>query len=122
MRVLLVSHRYPPDGIAGVERVTQMLAAELAKAGDRVTIVTRRQAVSPPVPRVVREQLPDGITLYRFVGGEVALDRFLAHHERLEEAFVTAMIEAAPEVVHILHRSEERRVGKECSSGWWTDH
>ena len=33
MQVLLTCHRYPPDGIAGVERYTQTLAAELTRAG-----------------------------------------------------------------------------------------
>jgi hypothetical protein len=42
MRVLLVSHRFPPDDVGGVERYTQDLAAELVRVGDSVTIVTRR--------------------------------------------------------------------------------
>jgi glycosyltransferase involved in cell wall biosynthesis len=103
MRVVLVTHRYPPDGLAGVERYTQTLAAELVKAGDAVAVVTRRPLASPPQPETVREQLPDGTTVYRLAGGRVLLNRFLVHHERLEQLFEAALAEAAPDVVHFNH-------------------
>jgi hypothetical protein len=63
MRVLLVSHRYPPDAVAGVERCTQMLAGELALRGDKVSIPTRRPSTGPPPTRIVSEQFPNGIVL-----------------------------------------------------------
>jgi glycosyltransferase involved in cell wall biosynthesis len=103
MRVLLVSHRFPPDSLGGVERYTQMLAAELANRGDLVSIVTRRFGRTPSVPEMVREQPADGTMVYRFVGGELHPDRFLLHHERLEQLFLDAIIEAAPDVVHVNH-------------------
>jgi glycosyltransferase involved in cell wall biosynthesis len=101
MRVLLVSHRFPPLDFGGVERYTQGLAAELVKAGDAVGIVTRRPEASSPEPRTVRERLPDGTSLYRFVGGRrIRFDRFLDHHESLERLFTAALTEEAPDVVH----------------------
>ena len=103
MRVLLVSHRFPPDSLSGVERYTQALAAELADGGDVVGIVTRRFGPTPSVPEMLREQLADGTMVYRLVGGALHPDRFLLHHERLEELFLDAMIEAAPDVVHVNH-------------------
>ena len=103
MRVLLVSHRFPPDSLGGVERYTQMLAAELADGGDLVSIVTRRFGRTPSAPEMLREQLADGTMIYRFVGGELHPDRFLLHHERLEQLFLDAFIEAAPDVVHVNH-------------------
>lgn len=104
MRVLLVSHRYPPDGIAGVEQYTHRLASELTKAGDVVSVVARRWTDTPPEPRTVRERLPDGTTVYRMIGGGWAsLERFLLHHERLEQLFTAALVEAAPDVVHFNH-------------------
>jgi glycosyltransferase involved in cell wall biosynthesis len=103
MRVLLVSHRFPPDSLGGVERYTQMLVAELAAGGDRVSIVTRRFGRTPSAPEMLREQLADGTMVYRFVGGELHPDRFLLHHERLEQLFLDALIEAAPDVVHVNH-------------------
>lgn len=99
--MLLLSHRFPPDGVVGVERITQTLAAELARRGDAVSIVTRREG--PASPRMVRERLPDGTPLYRLAGGRVTVKRFLAYHEQLERLFTAALIEAAPDVVHVMH-------------------
>lgn len=103
MRVLLVSHRYPPDGIAGVERITQSLAAELTARGDEVSIVARRPSAEPVAPQTVRERLPDGTLLYRLSGGQVLLDRFLLHASETERLFEAVMVETAPEVVHFMH-------------------
>jgi glycosyltransferase involved in cell wall biosynthesis len=103
MRVLLVAHRYPPDSHAGVEVYTHRLAGELARAGDAVSVVARRWGASPAVPQLTRQPQPDGTVLYRFDGGEVDIERFLDHHERLEQLFTTALVEAAPDVVHFNH-------------------
>ena len=103
MRVLLVSHRFPPDAIAGVERYTQALSKALVGAGDTVSIVTRRPESAGTALRTVREQLADGSYLYRLTGGDNNRDRFLADHERLERLFERILIEAAPDVVHINH-------------------
>jgi glycosyltransferase involved in cell wall biosynthesis len=104
VRVLLVSHRYPPDALGGLERVTQSLAGELAAAGDEVSIVARRWSDEPPTPELRREQLPGGVNLYRLTGGgEVVHRRFLVHAERLEKLFGDVMGETQPEVVHVIH-------------------
>src|SRR5437868_5963196 len=103
MRILLVTHLFPPDGIAGVERYTQRLAAELVRRGDTVSIVTRREDATRPTPRLLRERLPDGTPLYRFAGGERTLERPLAHQEELEQLFARVLLEAVPDVVHFNH-------------------
>jgi glycosyltransferase involved in cell wall biosynthesis len=104
MRVLLVTHRYPPDGLGGVERYTQTLAAELVKNGVTVSIVTRRPVSAPPEPRIVRERLSDGTALFRFVGGKkIFMNRPLAHYERLEQLFTLTLAETAPDIVHFNH-------------------
>jgi glycosyltransferase involved in cell wall biosynthesis len=102
MRILLVSQHFPPDGVGGVERYIQSLAAELVKAGDTVSVVARRPT-NAPRPRPVREQLPDGTTLHIIEGGGAPRGRFLMHQERLEQIFKSALIEAAPDVVHFNH-------------------
>jgi glycosyltransferase involved in cell wall biosynthesis len=104
MRVFLVSHRFPPDGVAGVERYTQALAAELRRGGEAVAVAARRWSADPPVPTLAREQLPDGTAVYRFVGGGTPdLRDFMRHRERLERLFTAATLEAAPDVVHVNH-------------------
>ena len=67
MNVLLVTHRFPPDGISGVERYTQTLAAELRRGGDQVTVVTRR-VTTDAAPRLLNETLEDGSRIYRIAG------------------------------------------------------
>jgi len=101
MRVLMVSHRYPPDALAGVERYTESLTSELVKCGDTVNIVTRRPA--PQKLHLVSERHTDGTCVYRFVGGEARRERFLAHHEDLERLFEQVLLETAPDVVHFNH-------------------
>ncbi len=103
MQVLLTCHRYPPDGIAGVERYTQTLAAELTRAGDAVSIVTRRPTAEPAEPRNMRERLPDGATLHRLIGGGLSADPSPVRQRRLEQLFDAVLVESAPEVVHINH-------------------
>jgi len=87
MRVLLVSHRYPPDGVAGVERYTQALASGLVKAGDVVSVAARRPAPTPPMPQTSTERLADGTSVYLFVGGDARRDRFLMYQDHLERLF-----------------------------------
>jgi glycosyltransferase involved in cell wall biosynthesis len=103
MRVLLVSYRFPPDTVGGLERYTQSLAAELVKAGHTVTIVARRTEPGKPNVRLVRERLHDGTVLYRIVGPDIRFDRFLEHHNRFDQLFRMALLEAKAHIVHINH-------------------
>jgi glycosyltransferase involved in cell wall biosynthesis len=101
MRVLLICHLYPPDGVTGVERYTKSLATELVALGDTVSIITRRpgnEGLS-----LLREQAPEGATIYRLCGGQVPAHRFLAHHQALEHHFTSVLLEARPDVVHCNH-------------------
>jgi glycosyltransferase involved in cell wall biosynthesis len=102
MRVLLVCHRFPPDGVAGVERYTQTLAAGLSASGDRVTVATRRTDASPVI-KTVCEQLTDGTVVHRYVGGSLALSSFLEDYERIEDCFIQTLEQSSPDVVHINH-------------------
>jgi glycosyltransferase involved in cell wall biosynthesis len=104
MRVMQVVHFFPPDAVAGVERYTQRLSAELVRSGDTVSIVTRRTSAAPR-PEMCRERLADGAVLYRFTGGAADEYFFLRHYDRLEQLFAAALVEAAPEVVHFNHVS-----------------
>lgn len=102
MRVLLVVHRFPPDGLTGVERITQALAMDLTRLGHRVAVVSRRAQPSDPVRRQT-ETLPDGIVIHRFVAPMSPRDQFLLDHQPLEALFQQVLLEVAPDVVHFLH-------------------
>jgi glycosyltransferase involved in cell wall biosynthesis len=101
MRVLLVTHLFPPDGIMGVERYTKTLALALAQAGDSVSILARRPGGS--AVETVRERLPEGIRLYRVCGARTDAGSFLAGRRELEQHFARILLEEAPEVVHVNH-------------------
>jgi len=100
MRVMVISHRFPPDAVAGVERYTQTLAADLAARGDAVSILTRRP--TPGDPQCLRERLPDGTPVYRLTGRNKR-ETFLFQTEEIERLFDEVLQEEAPEVVHLNH-------------------
>lgn len=102
VRVLLVSHRFPPDGVGGVERYTETLAGELERRDHDVSILTRRTGRSG-VLETQRELRSDGVRVHRLSGGDVRLDNFLLHFDQLERLFALALVEEAPQVVHVNH-------------------
>jgi len=102
MKVMFVTHRFPPDGFGGVERVTQFLASELAARGDQVSVVCcRPQPDYGPAP--LRERSPDGFDVYRYLGGPAPVEGFLLRHEVQERRFAKTLGEVGPEVVHFMH-------------------
>lgn len=102
MRVLLVSQRFPPDDVGGVERYTQALAEDLAKDGDQVSVVTRRIQAGSDI-RLLRERLRDRTVVYRLVGRSMSFDRFLQDCDSTERLFTLALLESRAEVVHVNH-------------------
>lgn len=101
MRVLIVSHRFPPDAVAGVERYSESLAGRLASMGDRVAVATRRPGPGPI--RTDSESHPDGFAVHRFVGGEVDRGRPFHLADPLDAEFERLLEEHRPDVVHVNH-------------------
>lgn len=97
----MVSHRFPPDAVAGVERYTETLAAELRGRQDEVSVVTRRPAAGPV--RLEQETLDNGTRVFRLAGGAVDRAQFLRGTEELETLFRKALRLARPRVVHVNH-------------------
>lgn len=107
MRVLLVSHGYPPIGVAGVERLTAQVAVELQARGHEVTVFTRQSAASPPTV-VLRHEIRDGIPIYIGVGGGLRFGSFPTNETAMEGIFEQLLLELSPDVVlctHLLHHS-----------------
>jgi glycosyltransferase involved in cell wall biosynthesis len=101
VRVLLVSHGFPPDGIAGVERYAEGLAHELALAGDTVAVATARPGRGNC--ELVREKARDAVPVYRLTRPKIPAERLLRHSRALERDFATVLDEFAPDVVHVNH-------------------
>ena len=102
LRVLLVSHEYPPFGVAGVERHTEATAAGLAERGHEVTVLTRRSGPAPPHPTLQRE-MRDGIDVLTLAGGGARSAAFPGGTARLERWFERVVVEVDPDVVLITH-------------------
>jgi glycosyltransferase involved in cell wall biosynthesis len=102
MRILLVTHLYPPFGVAGVERVAEQTALALTAAGDEVTVLTRRESAAPPIPKLERMQR-HGIEIVLLSGGGPLHGRFPKHAPVLERLFERTLLEFEPDVVLISH-------------------
>jgi glycosyltransferase involved in cell wall biosynthesis len=111
MRVLLVSHGYPPFGLTGVERVSERTARTLAEAGHSVTVLARRTTPAPPLPSVEHSRLQDGVNVVMVSGGGMAPGGpFPGHQDRLERIFERLLLELLPDVVligHLINHSPE---------------
>jgi glycosyltransferase involved in cell wall biosynthesis len=104
MNVLLTTHRLPPDGVAGVERITEDLAGALVRRGETVTVVTRqwsRQARI--VRRWKREVTSTGVRVERLPGVPSPLEHAFAEDERVTRDFMQVFSAARPDVVHAMH-------------------
>jgi glycosyltransferase involved in cell wall biosynthesis len=102
--VLLTTHRLPPDGVAGVERITEDLANGLASRGESVTVVTRQWSRRARiVRRWKREVTSSGVRVERLPGVPAPLERAFAEDERVSRDFMQVFAAARPDVVHVMH-------------------
>ena len=101
MRILLVTHSYPPFGVAGVERLSEQSAHTLAALGHEVIIFTRRPSSAPSQPRTQRvthnQQEVILVSGGGFTHGQFPL------FETLDRLFETCLLEVSPDVVLIAH-------------------
>jgi glycosyltransferase involved in cell wall biosynthesis len=107
MKVLLISHGYPPTGVAGVERLSAQTAAALVERGHQVNVLTRQPSGSPATLALQRE-IRDGIPVTSIVGAGSGIDRFPNLEPELERIFERILVESTPDVVlatHLLHHS-----------------
>ncbi len=100
MRILCVTHSYPPFGVADVERVTEHNARTLAAAGHRVTVLSRRLTGAPPLPGIDRRR-HDGIDVLTITGPRGGIDG--SYLDRLDVIFERVLLEVLPDVVVVAH-------------------
>jgi glycosyltransferase involved in cell wall biosynthesis len=102
VRILLVTHRYPPFGFGGVERLSEQAARAFAAGGHEVTVFTRREAAAPPVPALQPTEL-EGVTVLMAAGGGRLQGRFPGPQPRLELLFERTLLDVEPDVVLLSH-------------------
>jgi glycosyltransferase involved in cell wall biosynthesis len=102
MRILLVTHRYPPLGVTGVERLSEQTALALAASGHQVTVLTRNASETPAFPKLHRiTRRGVGVTIIS--GGGPLLGRFPKLGPVLERMFERLLIEVDPDVILVSH-------------------
>lgn len=107
MKVLMVTHGFPPHGVAGVERVSEQTARELVAGGNSVSVLTRRPSHAPPTLGLVTERR-GGVELYTITGGGSTFGQFPGFESELELMFERTLAAVMPDVVlisHFLHHS-----------------
>lgn len=103
VRVLLVSHRYPPAHTAGTELYAAQLAAQLAARGHDVQIFCAEKDVGRRDLTLHRRE-HEGLVVH-----ELVQNMYLNHfrdtwdHPRIEERFQEVLREVRPDVVHVHH-------------------
>ena len=103
MRVLLVSHRYPPANTAGTEVYTAEVAKRLRARGDEVEVFCAEKAIGEP-DRSVRVREHEGVRVHEFVNN-LHLTGFKETWAlpEAEAAFAVVLDSFKPDVVHINH-------------------
>lgn len=95
---MLVTHRYPPDGVGGVERYVEALKRELVELGDNVEVLTRTPTHWPRRPKL---RSLGGV--HRVIGSGVRLDKPFKHQRLLADLMTQVLTTTAPDVVHVNH-------------------
>lgn len=109
MRILLVTHGYPPFGLAGVERLAEQSAHGLGALGHEVNVLARRTSAAPPQPRV-EQTTHDGVSVTLVSGGGPGVGVFPYFDAQLERIFERCLIELRIDVVlvsHLLYHSPQ---------------
>jgi glycosyltransferase involved in cell wall biosynthesis len=102
VRLLIVTHRYPPDGVTGVERIAEWTASGLRDVGDEVTVLTRRPSTAPSVISVEYSQR-DGVDVLSLVGGRADHASYPGHTSEVEVLFERVLVDVAPDAVLATH-------------------
>ncbi|MFT5049949.1 MAG: glycosyltransferase involved in cell wall biosynthesis [Chlamydiales bacterium] len=103
MRILLVSHLFPPDHEAGTERYTAELGQRLAAAGHEVSVFTTTKDIARPDLSVADRSF-EGLAVRELVNN-LYYDDFSETWRRpqAEQAFGAWLDEWRPDVVHFHH-------------------
>lgn len=102
MRILVVTHRYPPLGVSGVERLSEQTALALSARGHQVTVLTRNDSESPDFPKLHRIARR-GVSVMMISGGGPQIGRFPKLAPVLERMFERTLIELEPDVILVSH-------------------
>ncbi len=103
MKILLVSHRYPPEGAAGTETYAANLAAGLSMRGHAVSVFAAAKDIGSP-DLSVRLRDHEGIPVEEVVNNLFHREfRETWDHPRIDAIFGELLDRARPDLVHVQH-------------------
>ena len=103
MRVLLVSHLYPPDHRAGTELYTEALARSLVQRGHEVHVLCTHKDIGC-IDLSIEECEQDGVRVHRLTQN-LFYRRFREtfDHPRIEICIAQILGRLKPDIVHVQH-------------------
>jgi len=104
MRILLVSHGYPPDQMAGAEVYTWSVATEQARRGHDVHVLAPAKRDGHAEHALIEEQL-DGVRVHRLNQHFLGIDRLEKTYTdpEVDRVFEALLARLKPQVVHVQH-------------------
>ena len=103
MKILLVSHRYPPEGAAGTETYTANLAAGLRRRGHEVRVFAAAKDIGS-ADLSTRRREHEGIQVEEVVNNLFHKEfRETWDHPRIGAIFGELLERERPEIVHVQH-------------------
>lgn len=104
MRIYLVVHRFPPEGMGGTELYTLHLAHGLLDHGHEVTVLTHAEGEGADI--AVREDVHEGIPVQRLAfapdaGGDLVREEY--DNTRVASAVRRLWEAQRPDLVHVTH-------------------
>lgn len=104
MRILQVSHGYPPDQMAGAEVYTWGVATEMARRGHEVWVLAPGVREGHREHALIEEEL-DGVRVLRLNQHFLGIDRLEKTYTdpAVDALYAAKLAELAPEVVHVQH-------------------
>ncbi|MFT7484350.1 MAG: glycosyltransferase involved in cell wall biosynthesis, partial [Candidatus Paceibacteria bacterium] len=103
MKVLLVSHNYPPAHVAGTEQYTAQLARGLVARGEEVVVFTTEKDIARQHLSLVRRE-HEGIAVHELINNlEYADFRETWDQRQIEELFAAFLDREEPDLVHFQH-------------------
>ncbi len=104
MRILQVSHGYPPDQMAGAEVYTWSVASEQARRGHEVHVLAPGKRAGQLEHALLEEEL-DGVRVHRLNQNFLGIDRLEKTYTDpdVDAVFTTLLERLKPDVVHVQH-------------------
>lgn len=104
MRILHVSHGYPPDQMAGAEVYTWSVASEQARRGYEVHVLAPAKREGRLEHELIEEQL-DGVHVHRLNQNFLGIDRLEKTYTdpEVDAVFARLLERLKPGVVHVQH-------------------